>query len=198
MPKLTEKQKKFINEYLIDLNGTQAAIRAGYSGKTANRIAAENLAHPVIQKVLSQRIRDREKRTEITQDRVLQEFARLGFFDPRKLFNADGSPKDITDLDDDTAAAVAGLEVMEVYEGRGDDRAFVGYVKKYKLADKKGALDSLAKHLGMFIERHEHTGRDGGPIGHSHKPNLAALTDEELSLLERIVIKSANHGGDQG
>ena len=198
MPKLTEKQKKFINEYLIDLNGTQAAIRAGYSSKTANRIAAENLARPVIQKALSLRIRDREKRTEITQDRVLQEYARLGFFDPRKLFKADGSPKDITDLDDDTAAVLAGLEVMELYEGRGDDRVFVGHLKKYKLADKKGALDSLAKHLGMFIERHEHTGRDSGPIEHSHKPNLSALTDEELSLLERIVIKSANHGGDQG
>jgi phage terminase small subunit len=112
----------------------------------------------------------------VTVERVLQEYARLGFFDPRKLFNDDGSPKGIHELDDDTAAVLAGLEVMEIWEGRGEERQFVGYLKKYKLVDKKGALDSIAKHLGMFVEKHEHTGRDGGPI----QMQTQSLSDSEL------------------
>ena len=193
----TKKQKKFVEEYLIDLNQTQAAIRAGYSTHTARQIAAEMMTSPKIKDAVDKALAIRSKRTGINADRVLLELARIGFFDVRKLFDADGSPKDITELDEDTAAAIAGLEVAEVYEGQGEQRTFVGYLKKYKLADKKGALDSIARHLGMFIERHEHTGRDSGPIEHSHKPNLSVLTDEELSLLEHIVSKSANPRGDQ-
>ena len=85
----------------------------------------------------------------------MQEYAKLGFFDPRNLFRPDGSPKEITELDDETAAALAGLDVQEVYEGYGEDRKFVGYTKKYKLTDKKAALDSIAKCLGMFIDKVE-------------------------------------------
>lgn len=155
MAKLTAKQQQFVDEYLIDLNATQAAIRAGYSEKTANRIATENLSKPVIADLITKRQQDRSVRTEISQDRVLKEYARLAFFDPRKLFNNDGSPKEITSLDDDTAAAIAGLDVQEVYEGVGDSREFVGYIKKYKIADKKGALDSVARHLGMFTDKVE-------------------------------------------
>lgn len=75
--KLTPKQKKFIDEYLIDLNATQAAIRAGYSAKTANRIATENLSKPVIQEELQKAMQRRAKRTEITADRVLKELAAI-------------------------------------------------------------------------------------------------------------------------
>ncbi len=182
MAKLTDKQTTFIDEYLVDLNGTQAAIRAGYSARTANRAAPGLLKNPAIQAAVSLRMKNREKRTMITQDRVLQEYARLGFFDPRKLFDAQGVPKSITDLDDDTAAVLAGLEVMDIYTVSGDDRVFVGYLKKYKLADKKGALDSIAKHLGMFKERHEHTGKDGDPIN----LDLSSLTVEELKKLACI------------
>ncbi len=148
--KLTPKQKRFVDEYLIDLNATQAAIRAGYSPKTANEQGARLLANVSIAQTIQKAMQDREQRTEITQDRVLQEYARLAFYDPRKLFQPDGTPKPIEALDDDTAAALAGLEVREEFEGAGENRAFVGYTKKYKLANKLGALDSLAKHLGML------------------------------------------------
>lgn len=150
---LTAKQERFVQEYLVDLNATQAAIRAGYSARTANEQGARLLANASIQNELQDAISKRMERTEITQDRVLQEYARLAFFDARKLFCADGRPKDITELDDDTAAALVGLDVQELYEGAGEDRKFVGYVKKYKLADKKGSLDSLGRHLGMFDGR---------------------------------------------
>lgn len=152
MAKLTAKQQLFVAEYLVDLNATQAYLRAGY--KVSENVAAVNaqrlLRNAKIQRKLSQAMKEREKRLEVSQDRVLKEYAKLGFFDPRKLFNDDGSPKGIQELDDDTAAVLAGLEVMEIWEGRGEDRQFAGYLKKYKLADKKGALDSIARHLGMF------------------------------------------------
>ena len=88
----------------------------------------------------------------------MAEYAKLAFFDPRNLFGADGRPLPITELDDETAAAVAGLDVNEQYDGTGRDRAFTGYVKKYRLADKRAALDSLARHLGMFVDKVEHCG----------------------------------------
>ena len=148
--KLTPKQKRFVDEYLIDLNATQAAIRAGYSKKTAYSMGQENLKKPEIKRAIQKAMQKQQERTEITQDRVLLEYARIAFFDPRKLFHSDGSPKPIEELDADTAAALAGLEVREEFEGAGENRAFVGYTKKYKLANKLGALDSLAKHLGML------------------------------------------------
>lgn len=158
--KLTPKQKRFVDEYLIDLNATQAAIRAGYSPKTANEQGARLLANVSIAQTLQKAMQDREQRTEITQDRVLQEYARLAFYDPRKLFQPDGTPKPIEALDDDTAAALAGLEVREEFEGAGENRTFVGYTKKYKLANKLGALDSLAKHLGMLDGKGRESGNE--------------------------------------
>ena len=152
---LTPKQKRFVEEYLIDLNATQAAIRAGYSKKTADVQGVRLLGNVNIQAVIQEAIQKRSQRTEVTQDRVLLEYARLAFFDPRKLFHDDGRPKEMSELDDDTAASLAGLDVQEVYDGVGQDREFVGFVKKYKLANKLGALDSLGKHLGMFTDKVE-------------------------------------------
>ena len=79
MTKLTDKQKKFIDEYLVDLNATQAAIRAGYKEKAAYRTGAENLRKPQIQEEIQKRMEERQKRTEITQDMVLQELAAIAF-----------------------------------------------------------------------------------------------------------------------
>ena len=87
--------------------------------------------------------------------RVLQEASRLALFDPRRLFREDGSPKPINELDDDTAAAIAGLDVVEEFEGSGEDRQFVGYTKKYKVADKNAALEKLFKHHGLYKEDNE-------------------------------------------
>lgn len=96
-------------------------------------------------------IRERITNTGIASaSRVLLEASRLALFDPRKLFREDGTPKPINELDDDTAAALAGLEVVETFEGSGNDRVFVGYTKKYKVADKNSALEKLFKHHGLY------------------------------------------------
>ena len=148
--KLAPMQSVFVQEYLIDLNATQAAIRAGYSAKTAEQQGYQLLQKPSVQAAIAERQKEREQRTAVTADRVLLEAARLAMFDPRKLFHDDGSPKGITELDDDTAAAVAGIEVVEQFEGSGKDRVFVGYLKKYRIADKNSALEKLFRHHGLY------------------------------------------------
>ena len=158
---LTEKQKRFCDEYLIDLNATRA-YKSVYTTVKNDAVAATNGGRLLKQEDAAAYIALRQgelrKKTEITQERVLEEYAKLAFFDPRRLFDADGKPLPVTELDEATAAAVAGLEVSDLFEGTGANRKAVGTVKKYKLADKKGALNSLAKHLGMFTEKVEHCG----------------------------------------
>lgn len=158
---LTDKALMFVEEYLVDFNQTQAAIRAGYSKSTAMALGHSLIKKPAIAEEIRKRMIARMKRVEIEQDRVLVELARLAFFDVRKLFNADGSPKSLSELDDETAAVIAGLEVTEIYEGSGEDRRFVGHVKRYKLADKNAALVSAMRHLGMFNDRLKLDASDG-------------------------------------
>ena len=146
---VTPKQARFVDEYLIDLNATQAAIRAGYSEKTSRQIGEQNLTKLVIKEAIAERMKAREQRTEITQDRVLKELARLAFLDIRKAFDESGNLKHIKDLDDETAAAIAGMEVSEI--NKGDEQ--IGNLKKIKLSDKKGALELIGRHLRMWNDK---------------------------------------------
>lgn len=155
---LTAKQIKFCEEYLIDLNGAQAAIRAGYSRNAAKEIASENLTKPNIQAYLSQRQEELQQATGITQKRVLEEYAKVAFTDIRKFYTVDGALKPIKDLEDDAAGALAGIEVYEekVSDSDPEDETVVtGTVKKIKIYDKVKALDSLSRHLGMFSKDNE-------------------------------------------
>jgi phage terminase small subunit len=166
---LTPKQQVFVAEYLIDLNATQAATRAGYSARTAYSIGEENLRKPEIQAAIAAAQQKRAERTEITQDRVLQELARIAFFDLRKLYREDGSLKAMHELDDDAAAVLAGVDVVETkgnaaIGGAEGIRHVPEFVKKVKIPDKVGALGLAMRHLGMLKDKMEHTGADGGPI----------------------------------
>lgn len=151
MPKgsITAKQAAFVREYLIDKNATQAAIRAGYSKKTAQQIGDENLRKPVIRAAIDAALNDIAARTGITAERVLRERARLAFFDVRKLFDNDGFPIPLHQMDDDTAGAIVGVDVMEQFAGDGDERVLTGFVKKYRLATKDSSLAALEKYLGL-------------------------------------------------
>lgn len=153
---LTPKQARFVQEYLVDLNGTQAAIRAGYSARTARQIADENLSKPDIAAAVETAIAERAKRTEITADRVLAEFAKLGFSDVRRIFTAAGGLQFPTEMDDETAAAVQSVEVV-TRRVPGDEKQ-VEHIHKIKLADKIGALTQIGRHLGMFTDKVEHGG----------------------------------------
>ena len=177
---LTPKQKIFADEYLIDLNATRA-YKVAYPKVRKDESARVNgsklLTNTNVVAYIDERMKEREKRTEITQDRVLQELTKLGFFDIRKLFDDSGKPVDISMLDDDPAACIAGLEVVDYFEGAGEDKEFVGYIKKYKLSDKLKALEMLGRHLGMFKDKLELSGQVG--INNPY----AGLTTEELKKL---------------
>lgn len=141
---LTNKEKRFVQEYLIDLNATKASIRAGYSKKSAKQIGSENLSKPVIQKAIQEAIEQRSLRTYLSQDRVLLELSRIAFSD-MKRFSVWG-PSGIElrhsdELSDSDAACVA--ELSESVTEHGGSRRF-------KLHDKLKALELLGKHLGMF------------------------------------------------
>lgn len=161
---LTPKQELFIAEYLTDLNATRAAIAAGYSAKTAESQAARLLVNVKVAAAIAEKQGKRLAKLEITADRVLQEIARLAFYDPRKFFNDDGSAKQVNELDDDTAMALAGMDVMELFEGSGDQKHAYGLMKKFKLVDKGQNLERLGKHLKLFTDKAEITGANGGPV----------------------------------
>lgn len=156
MGKLTPKQELFVHEYLIDLNATQAAIRAGYSEKTAAAIGSENLLKPEIKSAIEELQGKRLGKTEITGERVLAAIAEIAFGDLRRMFDENGALKRPTDWDDETAAAVAGIEVITVSKGEGE----IEHVAKIKRADRLRALDMLARHHSLYNDKLELTGVD--------------------------------------
>ncbi len=166
MSRLTPKQQRFVDEYLIDLNATQAAIRAGYSKKTAAVIGAENLIKPNVALAIQEAQTKLSERTEITQDAVLKELAKIGFSNMLDYIKINQDGEFITDfsaLTREQAAAIGEVTVETYTEGRGDDAEEVKRVK-FKLLDKRAALVDIGRHLGMFPSKHEHTGKNGEPI----------------------------------
>lgn len=147
--KLTGKQAKFVVEYLKDDNATQAAIRAGYSKTVAAEAGSENLRKPYIAEIINDHLDAQQARTLITADKIIREYARLGFYDVRRLFDESGSLKRIVDLDADTQAIIAGIDVVTI----GNSDRGVGEIAKIRLVDRKGALDSLARHFGLFDDK---------------------------------------------
>lgn len=149
---LSTKQAQFVREYLIDLNATQAAIRAGYSVNTATAQSSRLLANVNVASAVETAMAARAERTHITQDRVLQELARIAFFDIRKLYNADGTMKRPDQLDDEAAAVLSGLDVVEM---TGGDESLPLSTKKAKVFDKTSALTLAMRHLGMLNDKLE-------------------------------------------
>jgi phage terminase small subunit len=152
--KLTPKQAMFIAEYLIDGNGTRAALAAGVAEKSATVTASRWLKNKTIAAVIAERQAKRTAKLEITAESVLQELAKLAFHDPGKLYGKDGKLLPVYELDDMTRAAVASLEVEEK-----TTRGSRAVTKKIKLADKGQNLERLGRYLKLFTDRTEHTGR---------------------------------------
>lgn len=149
--KLTDKQANFVLEYQRDFNATQAAIRAGFSPESAREIGYQLLEKtPHVREVLDRDTKERLQRLGDRADATIEELLRIGHFDIRKLFNSDGSLKPPNQWDDATAAAVAGLQVFEVSEGKGEAQTQIGLIKKLKMLDKVKALELLGKHQKLF------------------------------------------------
>lgn len=154
---LTPRQQAFVSEYLVDLNATKAAERAGYSVKAAQVQGSRLLSNDMVAAAIAKGQQARLERTEITQDMVLKELAKIGFANMHDYMRVghDGDPVlDFSTLTRDQAAALSEVTVEDYVDGRGEDARDVKRVK-FKLADKLGALEKIGKHIGMFKERIE-------------------------------------------
>lgn len=148
---MTPKQDRFVAEYLANgLNATQAAIAAGYSEKTAQQQGSRLLLNPDVAAAVSGKTTQLMDRLEITAEMVLQEIGKLAFFDPGKLFNSDGSMKQISEIDDRSRVCLAGFDVCELFEGTGDDKHAFGLLKKVKYVDKTRNLEMLGRYFKLF------------------------------------------------
>jgi phage terminase small subunit len=144
--KLTDKQKKFVEEYLIDLNATQSAIRAGYSPKTANEQGARLLANVSIQEAISKAMAERSRRTGINQDRIVQELARIAFVKITDVVDSDGEIN--ANASDDDLACIESYKVEDSDSVNGSSSK-----REVKLASKIKALELLGKHVGMWNDK---------------------------------------------
>jgi phage terminase small subunit len=161
--KLTPKQARFVQEYLIDLNAAQAAIRAGYSAKTARVIGHENLTKPDIAAAIKKAMAERAERTELTADWVVDELRKIAGANMADYMKANpaGDPYlDFSALTRDQTAALHEVTVEAYVDGRGEDARDVKRVK-FKLYDKRAALVDLGRHLGLFEIKHRIDGKIG-------------------------------------
>lgn len=145
--KLTDKQKRFVEEYLLDLNATQAAIRAGYSARNADKIGPELLGNTRVADAVSVKMAERSRRTGISQDRVVQELARIAFVNPQDVIDTEtGRIKPGASEDD--LACIQSIKVKKTETARSTT-----VEREVRLSDKMRALELLGKHLGMYKDK---------------------------------------------
>lgn len=147
MAKLTPKQKAFVDEYLIDLNATQAAIRAGYSVKRASEIGYQLLQKTTVSEAIAKAMAERSKWTSVSQDRVIEQLAKIAFADLKDYVQWD--EKGITLLNSEDVDGTVLQSITEIVLPKG------GVKKEVKLSDKLKALELLGKHLGMWTEKQQ-------------------------------------------
>jgi phage terminase small subunit len=178
MAELTAKQIRFVAEYLVDLNATQAAIRAGYAPKRADAIGYENLRKPEIAEAIAEAQLNRAKRTGITQDRVLSELELLAFSDVTHYAVTDDGDVQLTSHAPNGAMrALQSIKRKFTTRGRGDKAERTCEVE-IKLWEKPNPLRWAGQHVGILSDKHEHAGPGGGPLvvtfGGRHKEGVSA------------------------
>lgn len=171
---LTDKQDMFCREYLIDLNATQAAIRAGYSAKTANRTASENLSKPDIQSRIAELKAQRNDLVGINATYVLNRLVEIDQMDVLDILNSTGELKPVAEWPKVWRTTLSGLEVMEM-ASEGNAAALL---KKIKWPDKVKNLELLGKHIDVsaFKETVDHKSSDGSM---TPKPTVIQLLPVE-------------------
>ena len=164
MANLTPKQQRFVEEYLIDLNATQAAIRAGYSAKTAKVIAAQNLSKLNVQEAIEEAQNKRQEQTQIDAAYVLKRLVEIDQMDVLDIMDDQMKIRPVNEWPKVWRQYVVNLENLELSDGEG-------CFKKIKWPDKVKNLELLGKHVsvGAFKDKIEHTGANGGPIDLSLK-----------------------------
>ena len=180
MSELTEKQRLFCDEYMKDFNGTQAALRSGYSQKNAKVSAVQLLSSTNVQAYLAKKKAELAAKTQITQEQIVEGYRRLAFFDSRKFYK-DGKLLNVDSLDEETAYALSAFETSTIDTDYGA-RISTG---KIKMSDRVRALDSLCRVLGYNSpDKTAFVNPDGTP----GKP-IQLLTDEQFKLLIETINK---------
>lgn len=189
---MTPKQQRFVEEYLVDLNATQAAIRAGYSKRTANRMACENLTKPDIAAAVAAAKAERSERTKIGSDWVLQRLHRDATANIADLFDEQGKMKAPDQWPEAwRQGLVVGVESFEEYAFDDGVKRPIGMVRKLKLSERSKYVEMIGRHVdvGAFRDRIEHTGKNGGPIPIS--VDLSGATSEQLRALASLKLPDA-------
>lgn len=163
---MNDRQARFVEEYLIDLNATQAAIRAGYAAATAGQKGHDLLKKVEISEAIQEAMRQRSERTRVTADRVLEELARIGFSDALNHYEVDELGRLVVagGAPDGASRAVASVKRKVRTFTDKDGESEVTVETEFRLWDKNTALANIGKHLGMFVEKLEHSGPGGGAI----------------------------------
>lgn len=155
---MTNKQEIFCNEYIKDFNATRA-YKSAYPGckkdETAAQAGSRLLRNVNVKNRIEELKEELKVQGKVTQEMIIQELVKIGFSDIRKLYTEHGSLKNIQDIDDSTASAISSVESFEEYEGRGNDREYIGDTKKIKMYSKEKALELLGKQIGMFKDKVE-------------------------------------------
>jgi len=175
--KLTNKQKKFCQEYIIDLNATQAAIRAGYSKNTARFIACENLTKPNIQQNLAELQAEAAKRNELTVDMIIAELKELGFSNIADFMDK-GKMLPLTKVKKDRLKAVSQVKLTRTSNDDSERETI-----EFKFYDKLSALDKLAKHLGFYEKDNQQQGVF----------NFESFSNDELDTMLNLVQRASNN-----
>lgn len=156
--RISERQRLFCERYVIHLDGELAASEAGYSRKSARQISYKLVRKRNIAAYIGELLDKKAARNRVDADDVLREISRIAHLDIRRAFREDGTMLGIHDLPDDVAAAIASIEMDEIYEGAGSKRSAVGVTKKVRFAEKLRALELLGKHLRLFPDKVEVSG----------------------------------------
>lgn len=164
MANLTPKQQRFVEEYLIDLNATQAAIRAGYSEKSAQEIGAENLSKPMVAKAIQEALQERKERVQIDSDYVLKRLVEIDQMDVLDIMDDQMKILPLRDWPKVWRQYISNIENLELTDADG-------VFKKIKWPDKVKNLELLGKHVsvGAFKDKIEHSGDPNNPINMSLK-----------------------------
>ncbi len=171
---MTPKEQRFIEEYPVDLNGTQAAIRAGYSAKTAGQAASRLLKDVKIRVAIDERLDVLSEGARIEVERIVRELNKIAFADAGDVFT--WGPTGIVVKD----SAKLTPEQRSIVQSVSETTTKEGGTVKVSLYDKQRALELLGRYRSMWVERHEHTGKDGGPI------RTETVEEVRESVLERL------------
>lgn len=198
--KYSEKEQAFIREYMVEGRGTDSAINAGYSPKSAALQAWKLLKKPIVKAAIAELQRQRAIRTNVTADRILAEMGKMAVYNVKDLFHPDGTPKHLMDIPDDLAAAVQEVTVKVSKKGIT--------THSYKMVDKLKAINDLAKHFGLFAPlqvnvQHDYSGLSDGQLANEIKQLREKLGDviEQVPGDDGVLIDvtpevAPSHGAD--